>query len=113
MCNSAIINLIRSGLRLDKLASVTTIGAPPLIGTHSNLVVLMNDELKEDISTEQFVVISVHHIYQENLCKSSFKYKHVMIDVVRVVNLEKARGLKHKQFRSFLEDIETDVTDVF
>jgi len=73
----------------------------------------MNDELKEDISTEQFVVISVHHIYQENLCKSSFKYKHVMIDVVRVVNLEKARGLKHKQFRSFLEDIETDVTDVF
>ena len=35
-----------------------------------------------------------------------------MDPVVRAVNLIRARGLKHRQFRSFLEDIEADFTDV-
>ncbi|XP_068234156.1 general transcription factor II-I repeat domain-containing protein 2-like [Palaemon carinicauda] len=61
--NSVINSLIRSRLSLDKLASITTDGAPSLI-------------------------------------------------VVRAVNLIRARGLNHRQFRSFLEDIEADFTDV-
>ena len=32
--------------------------------------------------------------------------------VVRAVNSIRARGLKHRQFRSSLEDIEADFTDV-
>ena len=35
-----------------------------------------------------------------------------MDPVVRAVNSIRARGLKHRQFRSFLEDIEADFTDV-
>ncbi|XP_068219244.1 general transcription factor II-I repeat domain-containing protein 2A-like [Palaemon carinicauda] len=35
-----------------------------------------------------------------------------MDPVVRAVNLIRARGLNHRQFRSFLEDIEADFTDV-
>ncbi|XP_068203025.1 general transcription factor II-I repeat domain-containing protein 2-like [Palaemon carinicauda] len=61
--NSVINSLMRSRLSLDKLASITTDGAPSLI-------------------------------------------------VVRAVNLIRARGLNHSQFRSFLEDIEADFTDV-
>ncbi|XP_068246864.1 general transcription factor II-I repeat domain-containing protein 2-like [Palaemon carinicauda] len=61
--NSVINSLIRSRLSLDKLASITTDGAPSLI-------------------------------------------------VVRAVNLIRARGLNHRQFRSFLENIEADFTDV-
>lgn len=35
-----------------------------------------------------------------------------MDPVVRAVNLIRAQGLNHRQFRSFLEDIEADFTDV-
>ena len=57
--------------------------------------------------------MSFHCImHQESLCKSSLKRKHVMDPVVRAVNSMRAHGLKHRQFRSFLEDIEADFTDV-
>ena len=35
-----------------------------------------------------------------------------MDPVVRAVNLIRARGLNHRQFRNFLEDIEKDFSDV-
>ncbi|XP_068233576.1 general transcription factor II-I repeat domain-containing protein 2-like [Palaemon carinicauda] len=109
--NSVINSLIRSRLSLDKLASITTDGAPSLIGKHCGLVTLMNDKIKEDFPSHS--VLSFHCIiHQESLCRSSFKLKPVMDPVVRAVNLIRARGLNHRQFRSFLEDIEADFTDV-
>ncbi|XP_068223147.1 general transcription factor II-I repeat domain-containing protein 2A-like [Palaemon carinicauda] len=109
--NSVINSLIRSRLSLDKLASITTDGAPSLIGKHCGLVTLMNDKIKEDFPSHS--VLSFHClIHQESLCRSSFKLKHVMDPMVRAVNLIRARGLNHRQFRSFLEDIEADFTDV-
>ncbi|XP_068213843.1 general transcription factor II-I repeat domain-containing protein 2-like [Palaemon carinicauda] len=109
--NSVINSLIRSRLSLDKLACITTDGAPSLIGKHCGLVTLMNDKIKEDFPSHS--VLSFHCIiHQESLCRSSFKLKHVMDPVVRAVNLIRARGLNHRQFRSFLEDIESNFTDV-
>ena len=103
--NSVINSLIRSGLSLDKLASITTDGAPSLTGNNSGLVNLMNDKIKEDFPLHS--VLSCHCIiHRESLCKSSSKLKHVMDPVVRAVNAMRARRLKHRQFRSFLEDIE-------
>ena len=70
--NSVINSLIRSGLSLDKLASITTGGAPSLTGKHSGLVKLMNDKIKEDFPLHS--VLSFHcTIHQESLCKSSLK----------------------------------------
>ena len=109
--SSVINSLIRSGLSLDKLVSITTDGAPSLTGKHSGLVKLMNDKIKEDFPLHN--VLSCHCIiHQESLCKSSLKLKHVMDPVMRAVNAIRARGLKHRQFRSFLEDIEAEFTDV-
>ena len=51
-------------------------------------------------------------IHQENQCKSSLQLKHVMDPVVHAVNLLRARGLKHRQFRSMSDDMEADFTDV-
>ena len=71
----------------------------------------MNDKIKEDFPLHN--ALSCHCIiHQESLCKSSLKLKHVMDPVMRAVNSIRARGLKHRQFRSFLEDIEADFTDV-
>ena len=104
MYNSVINSLIRSRLSLDKLASITTDGAPSLIGKHCGLVTLMNDKIKEDFPSHS--ALPFHCIiYQESLCKSSLKLRHVMDLVVRAVNSIRARGLKHRQFRSFLETL--------
>ncbi|XP_029639488.1 general transcription factor II-I repeat domain-containing protein 2-like [Octopus sinensis] len=92
--NSVINSSIRSGLTLNKLASITTDGAPSLTGKHSGLVKLLNDKIKEDFPLHS--VLSFHCIiHQESL-----------------LNLIRSRGLKHRQFRSFLEDVEADFTDV-
>lgn len=95
---SSVINcLIRSKLNLDKLASITTDGAPSLIGKHCGFVTLMNDKIKEDFPSHS--ALSSHCIiHQESLCKTSLKLKHVVDPVVCVVNLIRARGLKHRQF---------------
>ena len=109
--NRIINSLIRSGLSLDKLASSTTDGAPSLTGKHSGLVKLMNDKIKEDFPLHN--ALSCHCIiHQESLCKSSLKLKHVMDPVMRAVTSIRACGLKHRQFQSFLEDIEAEFTDV-
>ncbi|CAI9725739.1 transcription factor II-I repeat domain-containing 2-like [Octopus vulgaris] len=108
--NSVINSSIRSGLTLNKLASITTDGAPSLTGKHSGLVKLLNDKIKD---FPLHSVLSFHCIiHQESLCKSSLKLKHVIEPVVRAVNLIRSRRLKHRQFRSFLEDVEADFTDV-
>ena len=106
--SSVINSLIRSGLSLDKLASITTDGAPSLTGKHSGLGKLMNDKIKEDFPLHN--ALSFHSIiHQESICKSSLKLKHVMDPVVHAVNSIRACGLKQRQFRSFLEDIEADL----
>ena len=46
--SSVINSLIRYGLSLDKLASITTDGAPSLTSKYSGLVKLMNAKIKED-----------------------------------------------------------------
>ena len=111
MYNSIINSLSRSRLSLDKLASITTNGAPSLTGTHSGLVKLINNKIEEDFPTHS--ALSFHCIiHQESLCKSSLQLKHAMDPVVHAVNLLRARELKHRQFRSLLEDMEADFTDV-
>ena len=64
--NSVINSLIRSGLSLDKLASIATDGAPSLTGKHSGFEKLMNDKIKEDFPA-QCVVLSLHHTSRKPL----------------------------------------------
>ena len=66
LCNSMINSLIRSGLSLDKLASITTDVAPSLTGKHSGLVKLMNDKIKR-FSIAQCIVFSLHHTSRKPL----------------------------------------------
>ena len=108
---SVINSITRSGLSLDKLASITTDCASSLTGKHSGLVKLMNDKIKQEFPLHR--ALSFHCIiHQESLCKSSLKFKHIMDPLVSAVNLIRARGFNHRQFRNFLEDIKADFADV-
>ena len=71
----------------------------------------MNDKIKAEHLGH--VLIPLHCvIHQESLCKSALNIKHVTNSIVNVVNLIRARGLNHRQFRALLEDLKTEHLDV-
>ena len=104
-------SIIKSRLSLDKLASITTDGAPSLTSKHSGLVKLMTDKIKETSPLNDMLSFQCI-IHQKSLCKSNLNLKHIADSVVRAVNLIRERGLNHRQFQSFLKDIEADFSDV-
>ena len=64
--NSVINSLIRSGLSLDKLASITTDGAPSLTGKHTGLVKLMNEK-----KTKKIFHCTVHCLFTASYIKKA------------------------------------------
>ena len=51
-------------------------------------------------------------IHRENLCAQSVTLNSVMTVVVRIVNVIRSHALRHRQFQQFLEDINSDYSDV-
>ena len=108
----AVINYLeRNGLPLNTLASITTDGAPALVGKKVGLIKRINDKVKED--HPQPTVLSLHCIiHRGSLCKSILDFKHVIKPVVKVINLIRARVLNHRQFTNLLDDLDCQYSDV-
>ena len=71
----------------------------------------MNDKIKAEHSGH--ALTSLHcDIHQGSLRKGALNIKHVTDSIVNVVNLIRARGLNYKQFKAFLEDLESEHWDV-
>ena len=51
-------------------------------------------------------------IHQESLCKSVLHVKHNVDPFVKAVNYIRSKGLYHRQFLSFLADIESEHTHI-
>nr|CAH7716333.1 unnamed protein product [Callosobruchus chinensis] len=51
-------------------------------------------------------------IHQQCLCSKILPFKHVLSTVVQIINYIGSRGLKHRSFQSFLEEIGAVYTDV-
>ena len=90
-------SIIKSRLSLDKLASITTDGAPLLRDKHSGLVKLMTDKIKETSPLNNVLSFQCI-IHQESLCKSNINLKHIVDPVVCAVNLIRTQGLNHRRF---------------
>ena len=94
-------------LPIEKLANITTDGAPNMVGTNQGFVGIFNKEHPANN------VVFLHCvIHQEVLCKAALKINHVLDVVVKVVNTIRARGLTHRQFQEFLTSIESDYSDL-
>lgn len=104
----ALIELLkRFNVPHEKLVSVTTDGAPSMIGVHNGLIAL----LRLDLTFPKFR--SYHCIiHQENLCASRIGYVDVIQSVIKIVNSIRASPLRHRQFREFIEDMNTEFEDV-
>ena len=96
-------------LDFNKLASVTTDGAPAMISSNVGFVAHIREKSSQDL-------LSFHCIiHQESLCAQmagNDDLKHVMSTVVKIVNYIKARAMNHRQFVEFLHEVEAEYTDV-
>ncbi|CAK1593792.1 unnamed protein product [Parnassius mnemosyne] len=102
----------KTDLDLSKLSGVATDGAPSMIGVNSGLVTLLQKHLQEkNINAEDLMQFHCI-IHQEALCSKKIEFQNVMKVVVSTVNFIKPRGLNHRQFKQFLDDIESEYGDL-
>ena len=85
--------------------------APHLWQAKKNgLVALVQRKLEEENADPAVVLHCI--IHQQALCGKCLKYEHVMSVVLKCVNYIRSRSLQHRQFRAFLEEIESTYGDV-
>src|SRR6218665_1897661 len=101
--------LIRNDIDMKKLISVTTDGAPAMVGRRIGLIGLL-------VADDDFPEFQAYHciIHQQALC-SKLKddaLKNVMDMVVKTVNFIRANPLNHRQFKTLLEEYEGHYGDL-
>ncbi|XP_073332529.1 general transcription factor II-I repeat domain-containing protein 2-like [Pagrus major] len=97
-------------LHWSKLASITTDGAPSMVGTTRGLVGRLNSVFKERGLTPPLQVHCL--IHQQALCCKVLRWASVMKVVVHCVNYIRKNALKHRQFQAFLSELESAYGDV-
>ncbi|KAJ8018177.1 General transcription factor II-I repeat domain-containing protein 2 [Holothuria leucospilota] len=102
----------RFSLKWENLSGIVTDGAPAMKGKNSGLVARIKTELANRQINPDDVTVFHCIIHQENLCVKVLQFKDVMSTVVSCINFIKARGLNHRQFRQFLEDMDADQEDL-
>lgn len=90
-------------ININNIVSITTDGAPNMVGKHNRFVQLFSKEISHPL-------ISFHClIHQEALCaKDSLKsLQNVMEVVTKVVNFITSRALNNRQFTKLLDEVES------
>uniref|UniRef100_A0A8C4UKQ9 SPIN-DOC-like zinc-finger domain-containing protein n=1 Tax=Falco tinnunculus TaxID=100819 RepID=A0A8C4UKQ9_FALTI len=99
-------------LELDwgKLFSVTTDGAPSMVGSMKGVVARINKEMDKRSHPHP---IAIHRIiHQQALCCKSLKLDSGMKIVVSCVNFIRAHALNHRQFQEFLSELNVAYEDI-
>ena len=99
-----------AGLQWKSFAGITSDGAPSMTGRKNGLVALVQKKREEEGVEEAIVLHCI--ICQQALCSKCLKFDNVMSVVVKCINQIRSRGLKHRMFRSFLVEIESEYEDV-
>lgn len=96
-------------LSWDKLVGLTTDGAPAMCGGTSGLVGRMRAKMREENFTGELTGYRCI-THQETLCGKVLKMEHLMSTAT--VNFIRAEGLNHRQFQSFLREIDSEFADI-
>ena len=96
---------------LSTLCGIATDGARAMSGTGIGFVGLLKSTWKEKNVSDNIVIFHCI-IHQQNLCAKSLKFKHVMGPVIEAVHFIRSRGLNHRQFQNFLDDLDTEHQDL-
>lgn len=103
-----ISSLETKEINLNNIISVATDGAPSMIGKYKGFVSLLREKLNHKIMTFHCI------IHQEALCSQSLppEFNEVMALVMKMVNKIITKGLNHRQFREFLNETESQYSDL-
>ncbi|XP_066121047.1 general transcription factor II-I repeat domain-containing protein 2-like [Saccopteryx bilineata] len=99
-------------LELDwaKLSSVTTDGAPSMVGPKKGVIARINLEMDKLNHSHPIAIHCL--IHQQALCSKSLKWDSVMKIVIRCVNFIRTNALNHRQFQEFLSELNVAYEDV-
>ena len=100
------LSLDKFNINRNNIYSITTDGVPALTGKHNGFITLFKESVDHEI-------ISYHClIHQQQLCAQKLNMKHLMTDLVKAVNFIKSRGLNHREFKAFLDEVGSGYEDV-
>ena len=100
--------LIKNEIDIRKLVSVTTDGAPAMLGKKVGLIGLLTAD-------KDFPSFKAYHciIHQQALCSKlkNDELQNVMDIVIKIVNFIRANPLNHRQFKVLLEEYDSNYGD--
>lgn len=88
-------------LSLEKFLSITTDGAPVMIGKRNGVVTLLQNKKGSHSILKSFHCI----IHQEVLCTNIIKMDHVLKTVAHIVNFIRSRALNTRLFSRLLDEL--------
>ncbi|GBL74894.1 General transcription factor II-I repeat domain-containing protein 2A [Araneus ventricosus] len=96
------------GIDINKIVSIATDGARSRTGIHRGVTSILQKKINHEILTFHCI------IHQKALCAQSFPAEivEVMNLVIKIINSILAKALYHRQFKDFLEEIDSQFSDL-
>ncbi|GBO09175.1 General transcription factor II-I repeat domain-containing protein 2A [Araneus ventricosus] len=97
-----------NGIDINKIVSIATDGTRSRAGIHRGVASILQKKIDHEILTFHCP------IPQEALCAQTFPAEivEVMNLVIKIINSTLAKGLYHRQFKDFLEEIDSQFSDL-
>nr|GBO24798.1 General transcription factor II-I repeat domain-containing protein 2A [Araneus ventricosus]GBO24799.1 General transcription factor II-I repeat domain-containing protein 2A [Araneus ventricosus] len=97
-----------NGIDINKIVSIATEGARSKTGIHRGVTSILQKKINYEILTFHYI------IHQEELCAQTFTAKIVegMNLVIKIINSILAKAIYHRQFKDFLEEIDSQFSDL-
>nr|KAF6407290.1 hypothetical protein HJG59_009933 [Molossus molossus] len=107
-----VLSMKKLELTFEKLSSLTTDGAPAVVGSPQGFLAFVKKELS-CLSLDPSDLIICHCIpHQESLCAQSLHLNNVMSTVVSCSNFVKSRRFNSCQFKELLNDLDSEYSDL-
>lgn len=105
---TAVKNLfVEKKVPLNKLASITTDGAPAMTGQHAGFIAQCRND-------PDFPTFLHYHciIHQQAICAKVTGFDHVITPVVRILNSIRAKAKQHRMFKMLLDELSAESGDL-